>query len=378
MIRVFHVDDNPDDAEITKINLVRVNKELAVRWLCDARDALDALELDRCDCIVCDYQMPGMNGLEFLQKLRDRNDVTPFIFLTGQGNEELAAQALRRGADDYYSKDVGPLHYERLARSIERIVELSREKERRNEVQRRIYQMAETAADMILTIDMKGIITYVNKSTLEHLKLKESELVGKGIFEAFPSFDQGAAARKEYIGRLLNGEVVSSESQVITGDDKTLVVDARATLMLDKGKPYEILLIVRDQTEQVRILEELKASEEKFRKFFQLAPEAYYIRKMSGEFIDLNEEALKLTGYSRDELVGTNIRDVKLLAKDEEEEILNFSESKKSDGGVQDFNITIINKLNQRFSAEIRSVATELNGEKVILGMIRRIEKAER
>ena len=375
MINVMHVDDNADDAQITKLNLLRISKDITVSRYSDAHEALEHLEEEKCDCIVCDYQMPGMDGLVFLQNLRQRDNRTPFIFLTGQGNEQLAAEALRQGADDYYSKDIGIIHYQKLVRGIERLVELSMEKVKRQETEKRIRQLAETAADMIVTIDMNGCVTFVNKATLELLKFKKEDLVGKRLFDVFPTFDLGEKVNNAYRDRLLKGEVVASEAWIETGEGEKLVVDARATVMLDEGLPYEILLIVRDQTERFNILEELKASEEKFRKFFKLAPEAYYIRKITGEFVDINEEAEKLTGYSREELLGVNIRDVNLLEKDRQEEILQATESMDSEGGVLDSNIVVCNKSGERFNADIRSVVTELNGENVILGMIRRSAK---
>ena len=130
MPRILHVDDENAEHLLLKVNLKRHLANLEIEWEKTPRSLLETdTELDY-DCILCDFQMPGMDGLELLKALRERGSESPFIFLTGQGNEKVAAEALRSGADDYFTKDVGFAHYERLANSIERVIE-SRERERR-------------------------------------------------------------------------------------------------------------------------------------------------------------------------------------------------------------------------------------------------------
>lgn len=342
----------------------------------DATETLEQLKDGKeYDCLVCDYQMPGMNGLEFLQEWRKTDSKTPFLFLTGQGNESIAAEALRMGADDYYSKDVGLIHYERLGRSVQRLVELAREKQRRFEMEHRIYQLADTAADMIITYDMDGYITYVNKAAQEQSGFSDKELVGKNIIEVVPQEKQGEFIKLAIRDKLKKRKVISFEAEFLHATGRKVIVDVKATLMLEGGLPFEVLLIVRDISNHLLTINELKKSEERFRKFFQLAPEAYYIRKKSGEFIDVNEEAEKLTGYSRAELIGANIHSINIISAEAREEVLNETENMITESGVQETQVELNNKNGYKMRAEIRSVLTELNGEPVILGMIRRAER---
>jgi len=88
VIKVLHVDDNVDDLELTRLRILQIDKELQIESAESVAEALQKAESDGFDCILSDYQMPDMNGLEFLQALRDRGVSIPFIFLTGQGNWE--------------------------------------------------------------------------------------------------------------------------------------------------------------------------------------------------------------------------------------------------------------------------------------------------
>jgi len=56
------------------------------------------------DCIICDINMPIMNGVEFIKAIREKNDNTNFIFFTGHGTRELMSEAVKYGAFDFIYK----------------------------------------------------------------------------------------------------------------------------------------------------------------------------------------------------------------------------------------------------------------------------------
>lgn len=124
-VRVLHVDDDPRFAELTAtyLNQGRNNQFDTVSEV-RATDALDYLRASdsTVDCIVSDYALPGMDGLEFLQEVRDIHPDLPFIFFTGKGSEEVASDALRMGATDYLQKQSGSEQYELLANRIQNAV----------------------------------------------------------------------------------------------------------------------------------------------------------------------------------------------------------------------------------------------------------------
>jgi two-component system, NtrC family, response regulator AtoC len=70
-----------------------------------ARDAAQALaQLDRVDLVISDFAMPGMDGLELLRRVRERDEALPVVLLTGQGSERVAVRAIRSGAYEYVPK----------------------------------------------------------------------------------------------------------------------------------------------------------------------------------------------------------------------------------------------------------------------------------
>jgi EAL domain-containing protein (putative c-di-GMP-specific phosphodiesterase class I)/CheY-like chemotaxis protein len=84
-----------------------------------AEAALPQIDAGTPDLIICDMQMPGMNGLQLLQKLRARGDAianVPFVFLTAFGDRETAIHGRKAGADDYLVK---PVDFDLLIAAVE-------------------------------------------------------------------------------------------------------------------------------------------------------------------------------------------------------------------------------------------------------------------
>ncbi|NOZ87501.1 MAG: response regulator [Deltaproteobacteria bacterium] len=118
-VRVLLVDDDRDFLEICRENLSREESGIQVETAKSGEECLSRLKDQHFDVVLADYWMePGMTGLQLLSLLRKEGYAVPFIFLTARGNEGVAAEALRLGADDYLVKGVTRSGYKKLARAV--------------------------------------------------------------------------------------------------------------------------------------------------------------------------------------------------------------------------------------------------------------------
>ena len=120
-LKVLIIDDSQDDVDL----LVReLSKTYKLVWLrVDVLASLIVSLEEDWDVILCDYKMPSFSISSALETVRNRTDI-PFIIISGSVNEEIALHLLKRGANDFISKD----RPERLFLAIDREVRAVKDK----------------------------------------------------------------------------------------------------------------------------------------------------------------------------------------------------------------------------------------------------------
>ncbi len=106
-VRILHVDDEPVICDLTKLSLEKGGR-LKVDVTSSAEEALDLIRSGSYSCIISDYEMPIMNGLDFLKAVRNIDQDIPFILFSGRGREAVIIDAINTGADFYIQKGGEP------------------------------------------------------------------------------------------------------------------------------------------------------------------------------------------------------------------------------------------------------------------------------
>src|SRR5947199_3049986 len=120
---VLVVDDEPTIAEVVARYLERAGYR--TRIAADGIGAIDAAAEQRPDLVVLDLMLPGIDGLEVMRRLRERDRATPVILLTAKGEESDRVIGLRLGADDYVVKPFSPAELVARVDSVLRRVDTS-------------------------------------------------------------------------------------------------------------------------------------------------------------------------------------------------------------------------------------------------------------
>ena len=117
-LKILFADDEPRLQELMSLEIPRMGHEVTV---CpDGHTALAALERNTYDCALVDLDMPGMHGIELIEKIKDQSPATEAIVLTGKSSMETAIAALRNGVFEYLTK---PCKLVQLKAVLERVAQ---------------------------------------------------------------------------------------------------------------------------------------------------------------------------------------------------------------------------------------------------------------
>jgi signal transduction histidine kinase/CheY-like chemotaxis protein len=106
-IRVLVVEDDRDHAELVRRTLTRQHPPFHVAIVGDGAACLEAVTHEAYAVVLLDYSLPGMDGVEVLERMRQRGVPVPVVMVTGQGDERVAVKAMKAGATDYVVKTSG-------------------------------------------------------------------------------------------------------------------------------------------------------------------------------------------------------------------------------------------------------------------------------
>ncbi|WP_415378906.1 response regulator [Halosimplex sp. TS25] len=257
-IQVLHVDDDPDLADLVATFLEREDERLSVEAVSTVADAIDRLDEADIDCVISDYEMPGRNGLEFLEAVRtDRPDL-PFVLFTGKGSEEIASEAISAGVTDYLQKEMGVEQYSLLANRVVNAVERTRAEQ----AEQRQLRAIETAQEGISILDADGEFIYVNDAYADLYGYDRGEMLGAHWTLIYPDQDT-ESIRETILPTVRSNGFWRGETTGLRADGSTFVEDHRLATT-DHG---ELVCTVLDTTEQRRqklAIEELHSTARAF------------------------------------------------------------------------------------------------------------------
>jgi len=306
-IRVLHVDDEPEFAEVAAMHLERADEGLDVVTERSAQDGLTRLRSAQIDCVVSDHDMLGMNGLEFLKAVREEFEELPFILFTGKGNEEIASDAISAGVTEYLQKDVGTDQYTVLANRIRRAVGETRAKSALEESERQLST---------LISNLPGMVYRARNEPgwpMEFVSDGAEELVGYApeaiesdevMWRSLINDDDADRITPMVEASIGDGEPFEVSYRVTTaGDERRWLWERGRVVGTDDG--VEILEgFITDITARKEREQELEREREFTENLVDTLDDVFYLITLDGELLRWNDAATAVLGYS-DEALST-------------------------------------------------------------------------
>ncbi len=185
-IEVLHVDDEPAFGDLVSLYLERIDSSLEVTTYTTVEDARAHLREHAVDCIVSDYEMDDVDGIEFLREVRTEYPNLPFVLFTGQGSEQVASEAISAGVTDYLQKDGNREVYELLANRIDQAVGHS-QSDRYAAVAREQLQSIFAQIDGFYAVDDEWTVTYWNEQMADRTGLQPEDVIGESLWDVHPT-----------------------------------------------------------------------------------------------------------------------------------------------------------------------------------------------
>jgi len=207
-IRVLYVDDESALLKIVK-TFLELSGQILVDTSISVSDAREKLETQPYDAILSDYDMPEMDGIEFLRYIRLRFGELPFILFTGKGREEVVINALNSGADFYLQKGGEPKsQFVELEHKIRQAVEQNRIKDELLRSEQRYRNVVEDQTEFICRFLPDGTHIFVNEAYCRYFGKDRDEIIGRKFCPEIPSED--LAAVREHFASLTR--IIRSQS----------------------------------------------------------------------------------------------------------------------------------------------------------------------
>jgi PAS domain S-box-containing protein len=258
-IHVLHVDDDPSFLELAERHLEQ-NDRLVVETETDPEVGLE--HLDAVDCVVVDYKMAGLDGLDFLRSVRADHSM-PVIFFTGAGSEAVASEAISLGVTDYLQKSGDSTSFDILQNRIEHLVDKQRAEASAKTAERRVREVYERITVAFFAVDDDWQFTYLNDDAEALFDTHEDALVGTSLWDGLADLE-ATDAETRLRTALAEQEQVSCEAD-LTSLDKYVRLYAYPDESGVSVFVEDVTDIRRQEAEIEALRSDLEVSEEQFR-----------------------------------------------------------------------------------------------------------------
>lgn len=177
-IRVLYIED--DESQRKQLSEDLRSRGFDVTNVSSGTEGLRVLNSEGIDLVLCDLNMPGMSGLEVLQKTHEKQPDLPVVLITAHGTIQIAVKAMQDGAYDFMIKPVQPAEVETTIRNaLEKAALISR----LQRSEKNLEVILDNVPDIIYSLTPGGEFISLNRAAEIILGYKNEEILGTSVFD---------------------------------------------------------------------------------------------------------------------------------------------------------------------------------------------------
>ncbi|TXT55693.1 MAG: putative Histidine kinase [Candidatus Thorarchaeota archaeon] len=296
--KVLFIDDDESTCIIAEKFLAKLTG-MDIITVSSSSEALQLFSMDEFDAIISDFEMPEHNGLDVLDFVRKHDSEIPFILFTGKSREDVAIEALNRGATRYIKKDADPQSmYSELAHSIQSSILLTRIKRDLEETRLLNRVLVESMQDMVFVLDeQERYVEFIGSPTSRPF-LSIDTFLGKRIQEIMPRrISEVYIQRAE---RIRNTGTTEKMEYWLEIDGEILWYRAYLSLHED-GK--SIIVLASNITTEREAIQSRRMIEDLANSLIHSSPQGILVIRLSPpKILFSNELASNMLGYSQEQM----------------------------------------------------------------------------
>ena len=194
----------------------------------------------------------------------------------------------------------------------QRVIELEKEAVERRQTEEvlrkreeRYRLLIENANEAVISTDIDGKMLALNKTAAAYLGGVPKDYVGKTLWDVFPK-EVADVRMADNLTVIQTGKSQVAENALPFQGETRYFLTSREPIKNNSGEVISVLTLATDITEQKQVEEALRESEERYSALFDRSLDCVYIHDFEGNFLDANPAALKLFGYTKEEILSLN------------------------------------------------------------------------
>jgi PAS domain S-box-containing protein len=296
-IKILYIEDDP--AQRSSLAASLGERGFGVVEAASGDEGLSLLS-DDTGVVLCDLNMPGMNGLEVLRRVQRRNPDVPFILLTAHPSIPIAVQAIVEGAQRFLIK---PVSLDEMEISIHQAIEFARLQRWQREAEEQLLRLVEAVpVPYIITRLRDGKILYANKHLADLVGLTPDEVKNRNTVD----FYYDPEKRLEVLERLKrDGFVTDMEVRVKRADGSpmwTVFSLASSEMAGEKVVLGGFLDITRRKDTEDRL--------HLYQEVFKHSVDGIMVVDKEGRILERNPAHERRTGFTDEDLKGKTVFDL--------------------------------------------------------------------
>ncbi|MEA3500733.1 MAG: PAS domain S-box protein, partial [Candidatus Marinimicrobia bacterium] len=380
METILAIDDSMSNLMLVEAILKEYLPEVKLLKATSGKEGILIAEKKQPRLIILDILMPNMDGYEVCKILRqnEKTKTIPIIMLTAiEASVQNKIKGLEAGAEVFQSKPTNPKELVAQVNTLFRIKKaedkliinnedlekiIQENKKEIGESKENLKKIFDFANNGILIADKKNHIFMVNTTMCKMLGYTRKEMLDLHVVDLYDRTDKVIDEKLKTVAE--SKDSVIESITMIRKDRSTIIADVTAVPITLNGKSY-IMVSFQDITEQKKEKEKLIESEETFKNIFNNATDAIYIQDKNGTFLDVNQGAVDMYGYTREELIGKSPEFTSAPGKNDLKMVKECIQ-KAYKGQPQQFEFWGKKKNGEIFPKIVRVSAVKYFGKKVI------------